>query len=63
MPQSHSLLELLRTRTGSDDLLRTLLKAQAAHSQAVVQSMDNGTAIRVVALDKGEPVVQRGRQR
>ena len=55
MPQPRSLIDLLRTKTGSDDLLRTLLKAQAAHSQSAVKSMTDGTAIRVVALSKSDP--------
>lgn len=54
MPQPRSLIDLLRNKTDSDDLLRTLLKAQAAHSQSAVKSLNDETAIRVVALSKND---------
>lgn len=54
MPQQRSLIDLLRSKTGSDDLLRTLMKAQAAHSQSAVKSITDGIAIRVVALSKSD---------
>ena len=54
MPQPRSLIDLLRSKTDSDDLLRTLLKAQAAHSQSAVQPINEETAIRVVALSKND---------
>lgn len=54
MKPPRPLLDILRSKTGSDDLLRTLLKAQAAHSQTAVKPITDDTAIRVVALNKVE---------
>lgn len=44
------LIDLLRSQTGSDDLLRVLLKAQAGGRQTAEETLDCRTRVRVTAL-------------
>ena len=44
------MIDLLRCQTGSDDLLRVLLKAQAARSRTAEATLTDNTRVRVTAL-------------
>ena len=51
MPDRPSkLIDVLRSKTGGDDLLRTLLKAQAARSRTAEATLTDNTRVRVTAL-------------
>ena len=49
------LIDLLRCQTGSDDLLRVLLKAQAGGIRTSEETLDGQTRVRVTALDARGP--------
>ena len=61
-PRHGTLLDLLRSRTGSDDLLRVLLKAQADRERGSVEAVAGQTRVRVTALH-GEAALSRGHGR
>ena len=44
------LIDLLRSQTRSDDLLRILLKAQATRGDSPLETQSGGTRIRVTPL-------------
>ena len=47
------MIDVLRSKTGGDDLLRTLLKAQAARSRTAEATLTDNTRVRVTALHAG----------
>ena len=61
MTEPRRLLRLLRSKQGGDDLLRQLMKAQAATDGAAVCDLGDGFALRVRALGKASGPAENAR--